>query len=47
MPGLKNSPPQALWEITILIGAYLLVEGFINRFYHSSTNFDGFKGRQL
>ena len=47
MLGLKGSPPQALWGLTILAGVYPPLERFINRFCHWSTNFNGLKERQL
>ena len=47
MPDLKSRPAQALWWFTILASSYSLLERFVNRFYHWSTNFDGLKRRQL
>ena len=47
MSGLENSLSQALWGLTILAGAYLPLERFINRFCHWAINFDKLKRRQL
>ena len=47
MPGLESNPPQALWRLTILAGAFPPLEGFINRFCHWLTNFDKLERKQL
>ena len=47
MPNLKNSPTQALWWLTILASAYLLLNKFIDEFCHWATNFDRFEEQQL
>ena len=47
IPSLESSLPQALWGLTILAGAHLPLEEFIDRFCYWSTNFDGLEGRQL
>ena len=47
MPGLKSNSTQALWWLIIFANSYLPLEGFINRFSHGFTNFNGLEGRQL
>ena len=47
MPDLENTPSQALWEFTILVGAYPLLERFIDRFFYWFINFTGLKRRKL
>ena len=47
MSDLESSLTQALWWFIILAGSYLLLEGFINRFYLGFANFNGLEGWQL
>ena len=47
MPSLESSPPQALWELTILGSVYPPLEGFIKRFCFWFTNFDELEERWL
>ena len=45
--GLESSPPQVLWGLTVLAGAYPPLKRFINGFCHWPINFDRLEGRQL